>query len=497
MVKKAVLFFSAALFSALFLIVSASAEEADCNNAEFTVEGFSDQYLLTDGSERSHTAAEEGGSVTVTREDGISFLYIVFDRIPEQWTMTDISDGASAVCGENSFLHEYVDVASKLGCKPKTIRLDFPLGTSIDEIYAFGEGDIPDWVQRWSPPCEQADVLLLSSHADDEQLFFAGVLPIYAGERGLNVQVVYLVSHFYNTAEYERVRPHEQLDGLWTVGVRNYPVMSDFPDLYSESLEEALSVYGWYGFGYDDFTEFLTGVLRRFKPLVVVTHDVNGEYGHGTHVLCAAALMESVELAADETKYTYSAEQYGGTWQPEKVYLHLYPENPIVLDLDVPLSAFDGKTAFQVSQDGFSKHLSQHWIWFYGWMYNVTRAADIGIYSPCYYGLYHTSVGYDTGIGDLMENIVPYAERNAEAPTEEPDETDNGEDTETDVTTEHTEEPPTEEETDTPGASEMTDSENSLLSVDGLILLIIVIAVIVPVAVICIIAVKSKKKRKK
>ena len=204
--------------------------------------------------------------------------------------------------------------------------------------------------------------------------------------------------------------------------------MSDFPDLYSESFEDALAAYRAYGFVYDEFTEFITDVLRRFKPLVVVSHDVNGEYGHGTHLLCAAALMDAVGCAADESEFPESAGLYG-TWETEKTYLHLYPENPIALDLDSPLSAFGGKTAFEVTQDGFAKHTSQHWTWFYGWIYGkdgqtVSRATDIKTYSPCYYGLYSSSVGYDTAGGDFMENVIPYAERITESQPPAPVNTD-------------------------------------------------------------------------
>ena len=421
MIKKTVLFFSMILFSVLFLSVPVSAEEAVHAGSVLTVEGFPAPSVLSDGNDRTYTTAAYGGSVTITREGGISFLYIVFDCIPGQWTLADSSGSAQSVCGENSYLHEYVDVSSKLGSTPETVRLDFPAGTSIDEIYAFGEGTVPDWVQRWSPPCEQADLLLLTAHSDDEQLFFAGVLPIYAGERGLSVQVVYFVNHFHSTtAGYEHFRPHEQLDGLWAVGVRNYPVMSDFPDLYSESLEGALEAYREVGLEYDDFTRFVTDILRRFKPLVVVSHDVDGEYGHGTHKLCAEALMDSVGLSADETSFPESAELYG-TWEPEKTYFHLYPEHSITLDLDSPLPSFGGRTAFEVAQAGFEHHTSQHWTWFYGWIYGennqtITLATDIEAFSPCYYGLYSTSVGYDVVGGDLMENVVPYAERNTEDP---------------------------------------------------------------------------------
>lgn len=487
--KRTVLFFSGVLFILFYLSVSVSAADAEYAGASFDSYGFSEPSLLSDGDDRSHTGAENGGSVTVTREDGISFLYVVFDRLPERWTLTDVASGASAECGENAYLHEYVDVDSKLGSAPTGVRLDFPAGASIDEIYAFGAGEVPDWVQRWSPPCERADLLLLSSHSDDEQLFFAGVLPIYAGERGLNVQVVYLVNHFINTEEYARLRPHEQLDGLWTVGVRNYPVMSEFPDLYSESLDDALAVYGSYGFEYDDFTEFITGVLRRFKPLVVVSHDVDGEYGHGTHILCSEALRDSVDFASDASKFPGSAELYG-TWETEKTYLHLYRDNPITLDLDTPLSAFGGKSAFEVTRDGFAKHKSQHWTWFYGWIYGedgqtVEKATDIEKYSPCYYGLYSTTVGIDSVGGDFMENVIPYSERALEdtAATDQ-ENIDGGAD-----------DP---ESVDKPGETENTDAEKNGMDRRKTVAMIVVVALVAVIgAMICLVLGRPQKKRKR
>ena len=108
---------------------------------------------------------------------------------------------------------------------------------------------------------------------------------------------------------------------------------------------------------------------------------MNGEYGHGTHVLSAAALTEAVDYAAREEKYPDSAEQYG-VWTVEKLYLHLYEKNPVVMNFDVPLEHFGGKTAFEMSQEGFACHKSQHWTWFYRWMYGteaspVKKAVDI------------------------------------------------------------------------------------------------------------------------
>ena len=61
--------------------------------------------------------------------------------------------------------------------------LTLPEGGRICDLTAYGEGTLPAQVQVWEPPCEQADFLVFSTHADDEILFLGGVLVTYAGER--------------------------------------------------------------------------------------------------------------------------------------------------------------------------------------------------------------------------------------------------------------------------------------------------------------------------
>ena len=228
---------AAAFVLCIIFAVSSSAAEAEITGTVTSAIGVDAPTLLTDGDTVSPVTVSTGGSVTVGCGDGIGSLYIVFDKIPGKWSLTS-PDGRQAVRGENLFLHEFVDVSQLIGPSASELTLTFPNGAAIAEIYVFGNGDVPDWVQRWKIPLERADLLMFSSHSDDEQLFFAGVLPYYAGEMGLDVQVVYVINHF-DTHE----RPHEQLNGLWTVGVRNYPIISDFPDLYSESREGALAAF--------------------------------------------------------------------------------------------------------------------------------------------------------------------------------------------------------------------------------------------------------------
>lgn len=368
---------------------SASAEGAVAS------EVFSTENLI-DGKRSTYEAAQ--GSISLESTESIAHLYIEFDRIPQEWTL--IAGGKEYTC-DGGYLHQYIDVAALCG-EQTEITLQFDQKTAIADLYFFEKGErLPEFVQQWDTPCDKADLMLISSHSDDEQLFFAGLLPYYVVERGLRVQVVYIVQHFEANGYQDHIRPHEQLDGLWTVGVRNYPVMSEFPDLYSESFEGAKSAFASAGYTYEDFKGYITDCLNRFEPLVVVSHDLKGEYGHGTHIFCATALTEVVK----EQK----------SHRPEKTYLHLYEENQIEMDWDTPYESLGGKTPFEMTQQGFGCHQSQHWTWFKRWIYGnngeITKASQIKTYSPCRYGLYDTVVGLDEQGGDLMEHITTYAER--------------------------------------------------------------------------------------
>ena len=66
----------------------------------------------------------------------------------------------------------------------------------------------------------------------------------------------------------------------------------------------------------------VTEWIRRFQPDVLLTHDLQGEYGHGAHRACADAVMHCVEYAADAKKYPRSVQRYG-TWDTPKCYIHL------------------------------------------------------------------------------------------------------------------------------------------------------------------------------
>ena len=348
--------------------------------------------VLLDRDYTTQLTFGQGAAISLTGSENISSLYIVWSLPPGEWSVSDAEtrETASAradsqVFGQNGFIHEFIT----LDTPADDLLISLPQdGARLCDIYAFSEGAPPEWVQIWQPPHRTADLLVFPTHADDEHLFFVGILPYYAGERGLRVQVAYMTNHWN-----EPPRPHELLNGLWAVGIRNYPIISDFNDRYAASLEDAKSIYG-----FDNFIDYQTEQLRRFKPYVVVGHDLNGEYGHGVHSLAAHALLQAVENAAELTLHPESYEKYGA-WNTPKLYLHLYRENAIMMDWDIPLEFFDGATAYEMAVRGYDAHKSQH-----RWSFSVPKAGSV---SGHRFGLVRSLFGPDTLGGDLFENLTP------------------------------------------------------------------------------------------
>lgn len=367
--------------------------------------GFNATAYLYDGHEDWGAPSKGNCHFTLENETGIGSLYFVFYQNQEFYTVTDNTTG-TVYTREAPFLHDFLNLEEAFGTIPTSVTVTFaPTGVVINEIYAFTPGQVPDFVQQWKVPNEgDTDLLLFSAHGDDEHLFFAGILPYYAAELNYQVQVVYLTNH-YNNAQPTRLR--EMLDGLWAVGVDTYPVFGTYADFLQKEIETAYLQYKSYGVTRDNLIGFVMENLRRFKPKVVVTHDFNGEYGHGQHMVLADIVTAAVEISMDPAQYPESAEMYGA-WDVPKTYIHLYEENPIVMDWDQPLDSFDGQTAFQASvYIGFQKHKSQ--VKDFGWFYrDCTKATEVEKYSPIYYGLYRSTVGADEKKNDFFENLTTY-----------------------------------------------------------------------------------------
>ena len=358
-----------------------------------------DKENLTDNDYFTSAVFGKGSEITINASEPIDSLYIMWEYRPGKWTLR--AGGKEYTFGKHNYIHEYVEIPDEVK-GVTSVTLVFEREEEwIDEIYAFSAGPLPEFVQIWEPMLKETDILLISTHADDEILFFGSLIPTYIDRGDVRIQLAYF-SNFEMTEPY---RNHEILNGLWSMGITNYPKLGEFRDYYSESIEEAEEQYD-----HDECLEYIVRLIRGFKPQVLISHDVvDGEYGHGCHIMCSQLIEEALEITDDPSVFPYSYNRYGG-WDVPKTYFHLYPENQIEIDARVPLAYYGGMTALEVARAAYDQHQSQSWMWFkvydsydeeniYGDKLNCTK-----------FGLYRTLVGYDTS-DDILENVLTASER--------------------------------------------------------------------------------------
>ncbi len=340
--------------------------------------------ILSDCDIYSRTYINSDRTLLIESEQPFSALYIEWWVAPEGCLM--VWDNGSKAFNSQSFLHEYIRLPEAVSSI--SIISDEDSTNTISSLELYTEGRSPDTVQNWQPPLEKADILVFPTHSDDDTLFFGPLISHYAIEEELKVQTAFMVEHIISPQ-----RSHERLDGLWEMGIRNYPILGTATDTGVYEFQIAMNIYAPY-----NIDQWQTEQIRRFRPLVVVGHDLDGEYGNGGHKVNAYYLTQTIEAAADPQQFPESAELYG-VWDCPKLYLHLYEENQIVIDVNTPLENDpEGRTAFQIAGDAFRYHLSQQ-----GHHYAVAQEENPQ-FDCRLYGLYRSLVGPDTK-ADIMDNI--------------------------------------------------------------------------------------------
>ena len=380
---------------ALSLSVAFAAEANDITeDCKFKVCSSGRKYTLM--TDKKYTSYWESNKIktpwiAITAPEGkpIAGLYVCFGNMPESWEIQTSDDGKdwfTAVPGDTRFLHAYVALPQPAQHVRLAVTSEKKTALRINDLFVLSEGDLPDWVQVWQPTEEKADILFLSTHPDDELIFFGGAIPTYAVEQQRKVVVAYFTRS--NTT-----RSSELLNGLWHMGVRTYPVIGNFKDSYAKNLKAAYKSAG----GKGKVNEWIVGLYRQYKPEVVVTQDTNGEYGHKQHMMIADAAQNCIALAANEDEFTASTIAYG-TWQVKKLYLHLYPENQITFDWTVPLKSMNGATGIELAEEAYTLHKTQ--------ASSGMSVTETGTkYDTRVFGLAFTTVGEDVRKDDFLENI--------------------------------------------------------------------------------------------
>ena len=346
--------------------------------------------LLTDNNLKSSIIFANNVKITYSWKDDVpaDVLYFFTYTAPDSFRITQM-DGAGEILSEEDYVPERMCCMVPLmeGCRSVTLQCNGRC--KINAMQIFGAGDVfPSRTVWWTEvqPDSYCDMMMVSTHFDDEILMMGGVMPIYAGDQGKDCMVVYMKGQ-------DEIRKMEAMQGLWEMGVRREAI---YLDCTSDSLQEALDNDAAGIFRKDDLC-LLVSLIRQYRPLVVVTQDVNGEYGHESHVKTSALVRRAVELAADPNYDPDSAAEYG-VWQVQKEYIHLWPENALELDIQSPLKNMGGRSAYQVAKAAFDYHKSQQPKW--------SLSATHKKFPIGNYGLYFSAVGPDSGINDMFENVV-------------------------------------------------------------------------------------------
>lgn len=389
------LVFWTVLLSMVFIAACALAEDAQDITQECT---FKTSYtrqgttLMTDGKYTTSWSSVKARQsyIIVNTPVGLPCygVYICFATLPTDWAVQTNTGGkwTDIKFEDNGYYHVYVPLYGVTQFRIAITNATVQQKLSINELYMFGSGSVPDWVQQWEPTPTDADLMFLVAHPDDELMFFGGAIPTYAVEQQRKVVVAYM-------CHSNPTRRSELLNGLWSMGVRAYPVIGNFWDTYTRTLKAAAKKCNQ-----RDALDYVVALYRKYKPKVVVTHDFDGEYGHGMHMLTAKLAELAFDAAADEQEYPDSLAQYGA-WQVKKLYSHLYPVNQITFDWTKPLLSMEGKTGIELATEAYKLHVTQQTTKF-------SMETTGTQYDNRVFGLVCSTVGEDTRHDDFLENVL-------------------------------------------------------------------------------------------
>ena len=317
--------------------------------------------------------------VTITSEEPMYGLYLCFRTnvknygIPDYEIQADRGNGWEKLLdGNTDCLHMFYELDGETRIRIQAVS-EKKTTLGFNEISVFGEGQTPEWVQRWEPTPEKTDLMFVFAQPDDELLFLGGSIPVYAVERKHSTAVVCLA---YDNPS----RLSELLNSLWYMGYRYYPLISGQKSLNSKNEAAVL--------------DFTADAIRRYRPEVVVTLDEKGE-GNGQRKLAAGICRRAVDQAEE------NSDRDG--WETKKLYMHLYGDDPTMMDWDQPLESQKGLSAFSTIRYAFFYYKTQE-----DTSNNPSKPSVLttGIkYENNRFGLVRSLVGPDVQKNDFLENI--------------------------------------------------------------------------------------------
>ena len=393
---------------------------------------------------------DAGASFSLTWADGLNGarLCMQWRSMPEAVRVIQYDAKGAFLAGETLSPHPET-VTPLLPEARRAVVQAGDAGMQLQIAAVYGPGERPDPFHDWQELPDRLDYLLIATHPDDDVLFLGSVVPVYGAEAGRVGTIAYVTCD-------NRTRMSEAENGAWAMGLRYRPVFFGLPDVRREAPQEQKDT-----FRYDELLLLTVRAYRSLRPLVVFAQDENGEYGHWQHILTSKAARDAFALAADPT-YDPESAAACGTWQVQKLFLHLYAENALEIDAHAPLSFFDGLDAWQVARIAYQKHETQQ-------QYSFSVKRDDKPYAFNRFGMAEGVVEVGADVFDNIDEtllsgyVPPPTPEPTEKPTPKPTAAPTGEPTEKPAPTPEPTAAPTKAPTPEPEPAAKADRRAPLL----------------------------------
>lgn len=340
-------------------------------------------YRITDNVVESYQMFEAEESVTITPPSGqqAQGLYLEWYKVPKNYTV-ETYDAAGTLLSSyeaQPFLNSYFP----LDAGAAQVKLVFNSDAELSGLRLYGEGTLPADVQLWQPTPETADLLYIAATPQSAVKDFFGVLAAYTMEHEIPSALVVL-------SKDARSQQEGLLAGLWEMGFANYP---QFGSLESSNNEVYSRVRG--NWSVKATTKLVARVLSQYDARVVMTNTPNEQAYDGAAQYCAEVVQNELqERGADE----YATVQ--------KLYC-ADPSGATALDWSTALIHFDGASVLETANAAYAKNPGM-------------RVFHKTLEPAAAFTLGYTTVGEDTGAGDLLENIETSSLTNYIVPTPSP-----------------------------------------------------------------------------
>lgn len=169
-------------------------------------------------------------------------------------------------------------------------------------------------------------IMAIHAHPDDEVVFTGGTLLSYA-RRGVRTVLVTATGGEEGEIhdpdlDAEEARPRlrdirleELRRGTEILQIADSELLG-YRDSGMAGTDANANPENFHNADLDEVTRRLVGLVRKYRPQVLVTYDEHGAYGHPDHIKCNVVTHRAFDLSGDANY----APEMGEPWTPLKLY---------------------------------------------------------------------------------------------------------------------------------------------------------------------------------